>query len=90
MSDWRGVLSTVAPWIGAAATGGVPALVGMAAGELTKAFGKDVKPTVDAIGAAISGASPASEYARTQAAASSPGTRCRQSLVPASAQEKPR
>lgn len=58
MSDWRGVLSTVAPWIGAAATGGVPALVGMAASELTKAFGKDVKPTADAISAAISGATP--------------------------------
>ena len=58
MSNWRGVLSTVAPWIGAAATGGVPALVGMAAGELTKAFGKDIKPTADAISAAISGATP--------------------------------
>lgn len=58
MSDWKGVLSTVAPWIGAAATGGVPALVGMAASELGKAFGKDVKPTVDAISAAISGATP--------------------------------
>lgn len=58
MSDWKGVLATVAPWIGAAATGGVPALVGMAASELGKAFGKDVKPTADAIAQAISGATP--------------------------------
>lgn len=58
MSDWRCILSTVAPWIGAAAAGGVPALVGMAASELTGAFGKDVKPTIDSIGAAISGATP--------------------------------
>ena len=58
MSDWKSVLGTVAPWIGAAATGGVPALVGMAASELGKAFGKDIKPTVDAISAAIVGATP--------------------------------
>ena len=67
MSDWRGVLSTVAPWIGAAAAGGVPALVGMAASELGSAFGKDVKPTIDAISAAISGATPEQMLALKQA-----------------------
>lgn len=67
MADWRNILSTVAPWIGAAATGGVPALVGMAASEVGKAFGKDVKPTVDAIAAAISGATSEQMIALKQA-----------------------
>jgi hypothetical protein len=58
MSKWQEVLGTVAPWIGAAAGGGVPALVGMAASQIGAAFGKDIKPTADAIAAAIGGASP--------------------------------
>lgn len=58
MADWQKMLSTVAPWIGAAATGGVPALVGMAAVQVGQAFGTDVKASVDAIAQAIGGASP--------------------------------
>ena len=67
MSDWKKILGTVAPWIGAAATGGVPALVGMAAGQIGKAFGADVKPTIDAIGQAIAGATPEQMLALKQA-----------------------
>lgn len=58
MSDWKKVLGTVAPWIGAAAAGGVPALVGMAANQLGNAFGKNVDGTVEAIAQAVSGATP--------------------------------
>jgi hypothetical protein len=58
MADWQKMLSAVAPWIGAAATGGVPALVGMAAVQVGQAFGTDVKATTDAIAQAIGGASP--------------------------------
>lgn len=58
MSDWRKVLGTVAPWIGAAATGGVPALVGMAAAQISTAFGAEVKASVDGIAQAVTGASP--------------------------------
>lgn len=67
MSDWKKMLGTVAPWIGAAATGGVPALVGMAAAQVGQAFGSDVKPTIDAIGQAISGATPDQMLALKQA-----------------------
>lgn len=56
MADWQKMLSTVAPWIGAAATGGVPALVGMAAVQVGNAFGTEVKATTDAIAQAIGGA----------------------------------
>lgn len=58
MSDWKKVLGTVAPWIGAAATGGVPALVGMAAAQLGSAFGKDIEGSVEAIAQAVRGATP--------------------------------
>lgn len=67
MSDWKRILGTVAPWIGAAAAGGVPALVGMAANEVSQAFGKEVRPTVDAIAQAISGATPEQMMALKQA-----------------------
>lgn len=67
MSDWKRVLGTVAPWIGAAATGGVPALIGMAASQVGQAFGADVRPTVDAISQAISGATPDQMLALKQA-----------------------
>lgn len=58
MADWQKMLSTVAPWIGAAATGGVPALVGMAAVQVGQAFGTDVKATAESIAQAIGGATP--------------------------------
>lgn len=61
------MLGTVAPWIGAAATGGVPALVGMAAAEVGKAFGKDIRPTLDAIEQAVTGATPEQMLALRQA-----------------------
>lgn len=51
-------MKTILPWIGAAATGNVPALVGMAANQLSGALGVDVKPTADAISKAFSGATP--------------------------------
>lgn len=67
MADVRKILSTVAPWIGAAATGGVPALVGMAAAQIGQAFGSDVKPTMDAIAQAVNGATPEQMLALKQA-----------------------
>lgn len=51
-------LKKVLPWIGAAATGNVPALIGMAAKTVGDALGKDVSATSDAITAAVSSASP--------------------------------
>jgi len=57
-ADWKAILAKVAPFIGAAASGNVPVLVGLAAQEVSLALGKDVKPTADAIGAALSGATP--------------------------------
>lgn len=65
--DWQKMLSTVAPWIGAAATGGVPALVGMAAVQVGNAFGTDVKGSVEAIAQAVGGASPDQLLALKQA-----------------------
>lgn len=58
MSDWKKVLGTVAPWIGAAATGGVPALISMAAAQVSDALGTDVQPTTDALAKAITGVTP--------------------------------
>jgi len=46
------------PWIGAAATGNVPALVAMAASQLSQSFGTDIAPTADAIVKAVQGATP--------------------------------
>jgi hypothetical protein len=55
--DWQGILKTAAPWVAAAASG--PAgLIGMAASQISSSFGKDVKPTIDSISAAIAGATP--------------------------------
>lgn len=49
-------LKSIAPWLAAAATGNVPALVGMAANELTSVLGYDVEPEKTAIKKAVSGA----------------------------------
>lgn len=46
------------PWIGAAASGNVPALVTMAAKAVGDAVGNDVAATGEAIAAAVSGATP--------------------------------
>jgi hypothetical protein len=49
-------LKSIAPWLAAAATGGVPALVGMAANELTNVLGFEVAPDAKAIEKATAGA----------------------------------
>ena len=51
--DW---LKNVAPWIFTAATGGVPALIGMAAKELTGALGYEVEPNKESIAKAVESA----------------------------------
>lgn len=51
-------LKTLAPWIGAAATGNVPALIGMAAETVSKAVGHPVESSTDAIASAVAGATP--------------------------------
>jgi hypothetical protein len=50
-------LTKLLPWIGAAATGNVPALVAMAAKTVGDVIGVDVAPTAAAISKAVSGAS---------------------------------
>lgn len=56
--DLLGFAKKAIPWIGAAATGNVPALVGMAAQAVGEALGTDVKASGDAIAAAVAGATP--------------------------------
>jgi hypothetical protein len=56
--DFGNLLTKVLPWIGAAATGNVPALITMAASEVGAALGVEVKPTPEAIGAAVASATP--------------------------------
>lgn len=51
--DW---LKNIAPWIGAAASGNVPALITMAAKELTGVLGYDVEPNKDSINKAVESA----------------------------------
>lgn len=60
-------LTNVVPWIGAAATGNVPALISMAAETVSKAVGKPVASNLDAISAAVSGATPEQLIALKQA-----------------------
>lgn len=51
-------LKKALPWIGAAATGNVPALITMAAKTVGDIIGQDVAPEADAIASAVAGASP--------------------------------
>jgi hypothetical protein len=51
-------LKSIAPWIAAAATGGVPALVGMAANELSEVFGFKVTDDAETINSVVSRATP--------------------------------
>jgi hypothetical protein len=51
-------LSSIAPWIGAAATGNVPGLIAMAASKITEALGYSVEATPDAISEAVGRATP--------------------------------
>lgn len=60
-------LKKVLPWIGAAATGNVPALVSMAASQLGQAMGSNIAPTADAIVKAVQGATPEQMLAAQQA-----------------------
>jgi hypothetical protein len=51
-------VSKALPWIGAAATGNVPALVAMAAREVSDVLGAKVDPSLASIEAAVRGATP--------------------------------
>lgn len=51
-------LQKALPWIGAAATGNVPALVGLAAGAVSDAVGQKIDPSAEAIATAVASASP--------------------------------
>ena len=50
-------LSSIAPWLGAAVTGNVPALVTMAATKISEALGYDVPADTQSINQAVSSAS---------------------------------
>jgi hypothetical protein len=56
--DFSNLLTKVLPWIGAAATGNVPALITMAAKEVGDVLGVDVKPDAASIGTAVANATP--------------------------------
>src|SRR6266850_8272739 len=51
-------LQKALPWVGAAATGNVPALIGLAADAVSKATGKEVAATPEAIAQTVAGATP--------------------------------
>lgn len=51
-------LTKILPWIGAAATGGVPALIGMAAKTVSEVLGVEVKPEAQSISDAVANATP--------------------------------
>lgn len=68
MADILGFLKKAAPWITAAATGNVPALVAMAAKTVSDAVGGGkVGATADSIAAAVAGATPEQLQALKQA-----------------------
>lgn len=54
--DFSNLLTKVLPWIGAAATGNVPALITMAAKEVGEALGVEVPATAQGIGQAVASA----------------------------------
>lgn len=56
--DFSNLLIKVLPWIGAAATGNVPALITMAAKEVGEVLGVEVKPEANAIAHAVANATP--------------------------------
>jgi hypothetical protein len=51
-------LSKILPWIGAAATGGVPALIGMAAKTVSEVLGVSIKADAQSISDAVANATP--------------------------------
>lgn len=52
------LLKKALPWIGAAATGNVPLLIGMAAKEVGEVLGAEVSPEAESIANAVAGATP--------------------------------
>lgn len=56
--DFTKLLTKALPFIGAAATGNVPALIAMAAKEVGEVLGTSVEPTAEAIGSAVANATP--------------------------------
>ena len=62
-----GFFKKIGPWLTAASTGNIPALVTMAAQTVGGVLGKEVKPDVDSIAAAVSGATPEQLLALKQA-----------------------
>lgn len=56
--DFSNLLKKVVPWIGAAATGNVPALITMAAKEVGDVLGVPVDATAQGIGQAVANATP--------------------------------
>lgn len=56
--DFTKLLTKALPWIGAAATGNVPALIAMAAKEVSGVLGVEVQPTPEAISGAVANATP--------------------------------
>lgn len=67
MANVLGFMSKIAPWVTAAATGNVPALIGLAAKTVGDVTGKKVDSTADSISAAIAGATPEQILALKQA-----------------------
>lgn len=67
MADVLGFVKKIAPWITAAASGNVPALVGLAASTVATVTGKDVKADTDSIAEAVAGATPDQLLALKQA-----------------------
>lgn len=60
-------LAKVVPWIGAAASGNIPALASLAAEAVSKVTGKPVAANAEAISAAVAGATPDQLLALKQA-----------------------
>lgn len=67
MDEVLGFIKKAMPWIGAAASGNVPALVAMAASAVGDALGADVAASGEAIAAAVAGATPEQLAALKQA-----------------------
>lgn len=61
--DFANILKTALPWIGAAATGNIPALVGMAAKTISDVTGVDVAADAESIAKAYQGATPEQKLA---------------------------
>lgn len=67
MPDFLGFMRKAAPWITAAASGNIPALIGMAAKTVADATGGKVENTVESIASAVAGATPEQLLAIKQA-----------------------